>query len=285
VVVPAATDVDQELCDEVERQFGVKTSPGVVRELRDPGVLVVIGGGRGSGGRHKIAHYAEDSALVVAMVERAKDEPNYKNKLHRAVLIAWARRTPIGTDGLRWAFREHYRVERRTAERLAARQQVKQKDPAVPDLNDVAFQQALAEAMLGRKLRPESLATMEIVSGPMFHEAGWRSGHPDFLPLPADGRSLGLVSVRGDGSVTVEALGVAAWEALSLAPKAMLARTAPRQELDAARECVRPHFLSAGFPDCSDLLVATEVPTHCLNYRKNFGDRWWESRGRRQGIR
>jgi hypothetical protein len=280
--VPAATDVDQDLCNEVERRFGIKTSPGVVRELRDPGVLVVIGGGRGSGGRHRIAHYAEDSALVVAMVERAKDEPNYLRKLHRAVLIAWGRGAPIGTDGLRWAFREHYRVERRTAERLAARQQVKQKDPAVPDLNDVAFQQALAEAMLGRSLRLDSLATMEVVSGPTFHEAAGRSGQPDFLPLPADGRSLGLVSQRPDGSFRMEALGEAAWEALSLAPKEMLARTAPRQELDAARACVRPSFLSAGFPDCSDLLVATEVPTHCLNYRKNFGEQWWEAGRRRR---
>jgi hypothetical protein len=206
--VPAATDVDQDLCAEVARRFRVETTPGVVRELRDCGVLVVIGGGRGSGGRHKVAHYGAGSPDVVATVERAKSEPNYKRKLHRAVLIAWARGAPIGTDGLRWAFREHYRVERRKAERLAARQQVKEKDPAVPDLNDVAFQQALAEAMLGRRLRPDSLVTMELVSGPMFHEAAWRSGRPDFLPLPADGRSLGLVSQRPDGSFRMEALGV-----------------------------------------------------------------------------
>ena len=274
------TDVDQDLCDEVGRRFHITTSPGVVRELRDCGVLVVLGGGHGSGGRHKVAHYGEGSARVVSMVERAKSDPSYLRKLHRAVLIAWARGAPVATPGLRWAFREHFRVERRTAERIAARQQVKEKDPALPDLAGGAFQQSLAEARLGRRSRPDSLAAMETASGPMLHEAAWRSGQPDFLPLPADGHSVGLASQRGDGSWRVEPLGATLWEALSLAPKEQVTRDAPREELDAARECVRPHFRSAGF-DCTDLLVATEVPTHCVHYRQLFGERWWESSKRR----
>jgi hypothetical protein len=243
-------------------------------------VLVVLGGGHGSGGRHKVAHYGEGSARVVSMVERAKSDPSYLRKLHRAVLIAWARGAPVATPGLRWAFREHFRVERRTAERIAARQQVKEKDPALPDLAGGAFQQSLAEARLGRRSRPDSLAAMETASGPMLHEAAWRSGQPDFLPLPADGHSVGLASQRGDGSWRVEPLGATLWEALSLAPKEQVTRDAPREELDAARECVRPHFRSAGF-DCTDLLVATEVPTHCVHYRQLFGERWWESSKRR----
>jgi len=195
------------------------------------------------------------------------------------VLIAWARGAPIVTEGLRWAFREHFRVERRTAERLAARQQVKEKDPALAELCVPTFQEALAEAMLGRRPRLDSIVAMELVSGRVVHQAVWRSGQPDSLPLPADGASLGLVSVRPDGSYKMERIGAALWEGLHLAPKEHITRQAPRAELDAARLRVRPHFRSAGF-DCSDLLVATEVPTHCLQYRRVFGERWWESRER-----
>jgi hypothetical protein len=156
---------------------------------------------------------------------------------------------------------------------------VNNRDPGLPDLDGSDFHLALAEAMLGRRPSSAALAAMETESGPVIHQAVWRSGQPDALPLPGDGRSLGLATQRSDGTWRIEPLGERLWEALSLAPKELITRTAPREELDAARDCVRPHFRSTGF-DCSDLVAATEVPNHCFHYRQTFGVRWWDGRSR-----
>jgi hypothetical protein len=220
-----------------------------------------------------MAHYRSNSAEVVTAVENAKKDPDYSRKLHRAVLIAWARNAPVATPGLRWAFREHYGVERRTARRIEQGRQVKVGDGA-PGLNP-AMDRALARALLGRAPTPEDLAAMEHY-GPILHEAAWRSGLPSFLPLPPDGQSIGLATRRADGTWRPTPLGLALWEALALTPVELVTRIAPREELDIARLGVRSGFRAAGF-NCSDLVAATSAPIDCGFYRKRFGTRWWES--------
>lgn len=273
---PASSALDEEVAARATCQYRVPTSAAFVRTLRHCDVLPMIGGGPDSGGRGKLATYGEEAAFIVAMVGAAKSDPSYKRKLHRAVLIAWARGTHIETPGLRWAFCRHYKVECRTADRTVGKQQIKERDAAFPELGRGSFQLALAKAMLGQRLSPEALEAMERASGSRIHELAWRVGNPDLVSACPDAGSLGLVTQRSDGSWRVEEPGKRLWEALGLAPKKKLALTAPREELDAARAHVRPTFGLLGL-ECSDLLVATCVPAHCLEYRQSFGEHWWES--------
>jgi hypothetical protein len=281
--MPPPTDADRELSAEVAARFQIDVSPVFIRTLREQGVLVVIGGGHGSGGRHKLAHYKADAAEIVVGVARAKRDPDYARKFHRAVLIAWARDTPIGTQGLKAAFREHFRVERRTAKRIADGAQVRIGETVV-GLNH-ATDVAIARARLGYRPSSEDLAAMETSTGPALHDSIWRSGLPGFLDLlPNDGKSLGFVARRADGTWRAEALGVEFWDRLALAPLERLTRTASRTELDMGRVKVRSGFRAVGL-DCTDLVVATTAPVDCLHYQSEFGERWWESREWRRRIK
>jgi hypothetical protein len=234
-------------------------------------VIEVIGDQRG--GRGKAKTYAPGTAHIVAAVQAAKTDPSYRRKLCRAVLIAWVRGAPVGTAGLRWAYREYYQDEERTDSNLLNGKRVS--DPDSPEALTPSVDRALAAARRGRPLNGDDLAELERL-GQIMHEAAWRAGRGDLLPAHLDdGHSLGLYERRTDGTIRVTPVGRQVWAAQAQAPFRKIAREAPRKELDAARERVRPMMRSAGF-EVSDLVVADCTPGTVLDLRKVGGPDWWK---------
>jgi hypothetical protein len=213
----------------------------------------------------------------VAAIEQAKEAPEYCGKLPRAVLIAWARRAPVQTRGLRWAFREHFKHEEAMAVRQAGSPRVIADQPDMkPFGSEVA--RAIAEAQLGMPRRTDALTALERRTGPTVHKAFWSSGvYKDLLPGMTDGRSLGFVGERADHSFRATSLGDKLWEGMAMAPRARLAQVAPRDELDAACEKMRAMFHDHGFVP-SDLVVAGSTPGSLTYFRQWRGDRWWRRR-------
>jgi hypothetical protein len=230
--------------------------------------------GNRSGGRGQVAKYRRGTAEIVAAVELAKLDETYKRKLFRAVLIGWARGAPVGTDGLRWAYRRHFESEERIAENTLAGKRVEDDEP---DLQyPPEFYRALAAAHMGRRGRPSDLAAFERHTGEQVREIMEQSAAPEILPSHEEGTSLGLAVRRKDGSWRVPEVGSHLWEALALRPQAVLARRASREELDAAREPVRAMMRASGF-EPSDLVVAGQVPGSLEKLRKWHGASWWKS--------
>jgi hypothetical protein len=267
--VAQTTRYDEEVCDAV-RSLGYKVSPGEIRTLREIGVIEVIEGHRG--GRGKAKRYAPGTAHVVAAVQAAKTHPSYARKMCRAVLMAWVRGASIRTGGLRWAFREYYEDEERTDRHLLEAKRVIH--PGSPAALTQSVDRALAAARQGWPLTGHDLAELERLGNQMFHETP-RSGQGDVLPGRLDdGYSLGLVEYRADGTVRATELGREVWARQGQAPFRRIAKEAPRQELDAARDQVRPMMRAAGFqPD--DLVVASCTPGTVLHLRKAGGPDWW----------
>lgn len=254
-------------------QLGYLVSPREVRTLREYGVIETIGGGRG--GRGKIACYVPGSAQVIAAVQEAMTDPTYRRKLHRAVLIAWARGARVGTPGLRRAFSEHYDAEERTATNLV---QGKRVEDGESELRfGPGFNRAVAAAQLGLIMTPDEAGVFEDSTGEEVRAALWRSGQQDLLPTPADGTILGLAERRPDGTLRVLPMSERLWEGLALAPLRLMARKAPRSELDSA--LVSSQSMSRPF-EVSDLVAATNAPVHIRWLRRWYGERWWQ-RGRR----
>jgi hypothetical protein len=267
--VPETTHYDEEVCEEVSR-LGFQVSPREVRTLREYGVIEVIGDHRG--GRGKAKKYAPGTAHVVAAVQAAKTDPGYRRKLCRAVLIAWVRGAPVGTAGLRWALREYLLDEERTNSNLLNGKRVS--DPDRPEALTPSIDRALAAARRGRQPKGDDLAELERL-GEMVHEAARQAGHGDLLPAHLDdGDSLGLVERRTDGTARVTDIGRQVWGAQALAPFRKIAREAARNELDAARDRVRPMMRSAGF-EVSDLVVAECTPGTVMHLRRVAGPAWW----------
>jgi len=79
-------------------------TPRRARELRAR--QVVTSGG--TGGRGKLTAYTDEDVEVAVAIERAKGDPDYKSKFHRAVLIAYANRAPVQTAGLRLAWKAEF---------------------------------------------------------------------------------------------------------------------------------------------------------------------------------
>jgi hypothetical protein len=266
--VVATTQVDEAICEK-SAEYGFPTSARSVRTLREYGVIETVGSKKG--GRSQVARYRKGSAEIVAMVEQAKLEPQYARKLHRAVLIAWVRGARIGSDGLRWAYREHFKAELQTAENLLAGKRVEDKETDIrfpPEVHRV-----IARAQLGKKIRPDDLASLERHTGPLVREVMSRSQEPDLLPPAPGGSNLGLAIRRSDGSWRIEEFGTKAWEAMALRPQAEMARTARREELDAARGPTRAVMGLSGF-NASDIVVAGSVPESIFKFRK-WGDAFW----------
>jgi hypothetical protein len=267
-------DADQAICRHVAK-LGFSVVQRDVRTLRECGVIEVMGDRRDRrGGRSKVAQYVPGTAEVVAAVQVAKTDPTYRRKLYRAVLIAWVRGALIGTPGLRWAYRKHFEHEQKAAINVL-------KGKRVEDDEEVTIgpsaDRALAGAMLGRVTGSEGIGSLERATGPVVHDAAWKSAHPDLLLALGDGHSVGLAQQRSDGTWQVRPLGNSVIEALELAPLARIARTASREELEAARDEVRTSMRSRGF-DPSDLVVATNAPRHVQYWREAVGAGWWKSR-------
>jgi hypothetical protein len=228
-----------------------------------------------TGGRGKVASYANGTAKVVAAVVRAKSDDTYKRKLYRAVLIAWAREASIGTEGLRWAFREHFKAEENKEMRRLQGVRVEEDEP---DLHfPPEFNRALAAAKTGAPMGSEFVGTFERLTGPRIAEVMRNGPRPDLLPRFEDETYLGLASRRSDGTWRVSTAGNDHWEGLTLRPRAEIAKSAPRGELDAARRPMRAMFKESGF-DPSDLVVANSVPEAVRWMRKWYGDQWWHRR-------
>jgi len=267
-----STVADQRLCAEVEA-LGYSVSVRELRTLRELDVVETRGGG--SGGRGKMASYVEGTAEVVAAVQQAKADPTYRRKMCRAVLIAWVSGARIGTPGLRWAFREHYKVEERTARNLAAGLRVDDEEPEV-HLAPATYR-VIGRAQRGEHPGAELVGALETGSQPVLGPVVERVGGADNLPVPAAGETvLGLADHRPDGTWRTRDMGEQVWETLALAPLARVARTAPRGELDVAKELVRPSMLAFGF-EPSPLVIADGAPRHCLFMRRWHGDNWWRS--------
>jgi hypothetical protein len=265
--VPLTTQQDSDISAEVARHHHL-VSPREVRTLREYGVLEVTGGG----GRGKAAEYVPGTAEVVAAIELAKLDPTYRRKLHRAVLIAWVRDAPIGTDGLRWAYREHFKAEERTSRNILDGKRVE--DGEIDLRFGPEFHRAIAAAHLGLQPNPADLSTFEKSSGPTLRAIFWNSSTPDLLPVPTSKTTLGLAEQRSDGTWRVLEMGKELWEAMELRPKAEIAHTAPRGELDAARGPLRAMDQASGFQP-SDFVIAGGVPGAIPWFRRWHGDNWW----------
>lgn len=268
--MPPKTSADLALCHEVER-LGFVVTTREVRTLREYGVIETAGNRRG--GRGKVAPYVAGSARVVAAVEKAKRDPTYRRKLWRAVLIAWRRGANVGTPGLRRAFAQHYDHEERTTQNLVDGRRVE----GEPDFDlPPAFYRAIGAARLGLSRSADDVAALEKTTGELVRVAFWRSGQRQLLP--ADPQSVGLAAQRQDGSWTVSGMGDRLWDALAVAPRRHIARTAPREELDAALP------LAAALPrmhglNFSDLVIACNTPAHVQRMRQEHGDGWWHHLG------
>jgi hypothetical protein len=268
--VPVVSPNDQRISDQL-REVGLDVSAREVRTLRDYGVIETCGPG---GGRGKQKDYVPGTAAVVAKIEQAKADDTYARKLHRAVLIAWARGAGIGTDGLRWAFHEHYEAEDRSDRSLL---EGKRFHDSEPDLRfGPALNRAIAAARLGYPLSSEQVGEFEQGAGEVIRVAFWRSGQRQLLPVDNDRTSLGLAERRADGTWRVLEVGDQFWEALSRAPERLIARTAPREELEAALPHSRSALPAHGF-QASDLVVACGVPHQVQWMRRWNGDNWWRS--------
>lgn len=267
--VPAFTDHDLDLCHSVG-ELGYPVTCREVRTLREYGAIVTTR--NRSGGRGKAAPYGPGSARVVAAIQLAKRHELYKRKLWRAVLIAWRRRAPVGTDGLRRAFHEFYEEEERTALHLVEGRRVE----GEPEL-DLApgLYKAIAAAQLGHTRTADAIAVMEKETGPTVRAAFWRSGNRNLLP--DDPSTMGFAKQRTDGSWAVTEMADQLWDVLALAPLRKIARTAPRKELDAALPLSIATPQQHGF-QYSELLDATGVPIHVQWMRRWYGDRWWTRR-------
>lgn len=265
-----STTTDQRLCAEVEA-LGYSVSVRELRTLRELDVVETKGDKRG--GRGRMASYVEGTAEVAAAVQQAKLDPTYRRKLCRAVLIAWVGGAPVGTPGLRWAFREHYKVEERTARNLAAGLRVDDDEPEVR--LEPATYRVIARAQRGEHPGDELVGALEDGSRPVLGPVVEQVGESSPLPVPAQDQTvLGLAGRRSDGTWRTHEMGEQVWETLALAPLAQVARTAPRGELDMAKELVRPSMLAYGF-EPSALVVADGAPRHCLFMRRWHGDNWW----------
>jgi len=191
---------------------------------------------------------------------------------NRAVLIAWVRGAAVGTDGLRWAYRRHFEFEERTDRNRLEGKRVDEDEPDFDFPPD--FYRSLARARMGKAQRPEDLAAFERHTGPRVREVMAQSKTPTLLPAPEEGTSLGIAVQRTDGSWRIPQMGSALWEALSLRPQSLIANTALREELDAAREPTRTIMQASGV-EPSDLVVAGQVPESVGWFRKWHGPHWW----------
>ena len=105
----------------------------------------------------------------------------------------------------------------------------------------------------------DDVGTFEKITGPRVQSIMLGSATPELVPGVDDDSHLGLATKRTDGSWRVSDVGGHAWGDLALRPQAGIAKSAPREELDRAREPMRRIFRESGF-DPSDLVVACSVP-------------------------
>lgn len=265
---------DQALCDEV-RARGVRATPRGVSTLREYGVLEAS---PNKGGRGRVTCYVPGTADIVAAIEEAKSDPDYRRKLHRAVLFAWVRGASVGTSGLRWAYREHFREEERQALNRVNAKRVDDDDWMISP----KAKMGMAKARIGERLLPDEIRAMGedmkpwllrglrrqgmLESLPASVEQGSQHVSPTLSTIGESERILDLASQRTDGSIHVLPVSNDLIAALPAKRLAQLTRTAPREELDAARDHARPLMLAHGF-SCSDLTVAYLVPAMLDIYR------------------
>jgi len=272
--MPAITGADQELCRQLA-DLECPASPREVRTLREYGAIQTVGSGKG--GRGKDQPYAPGSASVVAAVIEAKADDTYARKLHRAVLIAWARGANVGTAGLRRAFDEHFTAEERSSQSLLDGKRVPDGEP------DLRFGQeihrAIAAAQLGHKRSSAAMESFELGTGDVVRVAYWRTGQRNLLPVQ-DNTLLGLAEMRSDGTWRTTDLGEDLWEALALAPLRKIARAAPRGELDLGLSFSQSMMPAHGF-ETSDLVAATGAPRHVQFMRRWYGHNWWRRPSKR----
>jgi hypothetical protein len=262
------TDADRD----ISRELRYQVSPREVRTLQEYGAIDTLGGK--AGGRGKKNAYIPGTAQVVEAIADAKTDDVYARKLHRAVLIAWARGAAVRSLGLRRAFDHHFDAEERRTRKLMDGQRVKDGEP---DLRfGPAFDGATAAAKLGYSPNADDIGGFEESTGEVVRAAFWESGQERFLPDRDKDTMLGLAERRSDGTWHITAQGEELWEALSIASLRRIARAAPREELDKALALTPSVFSSHGFR-ASDFAVASAVPGQIQWMRKLCGnDKWWQ---------
>jgi hypothetical protein len=221
--------------------------------------------------------YIPGTAEVVAAVVAAKEDETYARKLHRAVLIAWARGANVGTEGLRRAFREHFHAEEKSCIKLVSGRRVEDGEPELRF--GPAFNRAVAAAKLDHRRTSEDLGTFEESTGEVVRAAFWRSGQRDLLPVGTDRTTLGLAELREDGTWRITKVGEQLWEGLAMAPYYKITRTARREELEAGLYVSRSFFPAHGFR-ASDFVVACQAPKHVWIMRRWYGLEWWRNIGK-----
>ena len=291
-LVAAPTEDDEAFAEQV-RQRGHPTFGGRdAQYLREKGVLPLSKGGD----RGKRTRYTSECTEVADAIEQAKDDPEYKRKFHRAVLIAWANDAPVGTGALRQAFKLEHRRELDKARQSvrdrrpsgssaifpeAARQDRRSYHQAVDDLFSGESPTPAARGALVRLLAPLVAESLHVLAS-------------DYERLSALGDAVGAVSelLPAVGDIVAAAPGlVTSLEALPApgAPKegdgpsaddlattaerfvryflattaetsgAAAARYAPRADLDHARDLAR-RLRDLGFlpigPSALDLAMA-----------------------------
>jgi hypothetical protein len=236
----------------------------------------------GEGGKHRPTPYSGLDVEVVAAVEAAKLEPEYRGKLHRAVLIAFARETPVPDGGLQRAYREHYRAERKRLQgRLSGARQPRDDGLAAYSRDDRrAFQRVETAMLLGTGVDSndlvrflsaflptarEGLATIAEIARAEVGDDGLNAmlRQPPARLVDEGAGLLDLSGRVGPSPLLLPAAGrMVDPDNTSMVLWEKLVRTAPRIELDAARELLL--LLRANlkqFGELSDFDVAALVPT------------------------
>ncbi|MGH9013162.1 MAG: hypothetical protein ACRDZ1_04395 [Acidimicrobiia bacterium] len=287
------TEIDEEFAREVTGRLRAETGheslafTGSQAQARREYGLTTPGG---EGGRHRATPYSDLDVEVVATVEAAKLDREYRGKLHRAVLIAYARRAPIPDDGLRSAYRDHFKAERRRAERSArgVRQEPDEELAGLSSEDRRVFQRVTTAMLLGDVPDRNDLARFLIALLPQARDGlmavadGMRAELGDgglderlrWPPEKLNDDGLGLVDVSGrSGAPMLLPAADRMAEHFNLALFERTARDADRTELDDARDLVRG-LRGAGILDIDDFNLAASVPGLVLIGRATDGVHW-----------
>lgn len=106
MLVPKVTATDRDFAGRVAAEVGItkEDRPAftgrMAKELREYGVLHAVG----FPGRGLTVSYTDEDVTVAAAIERAKDDPDYRRKRPRAVLIAYGAGASVADRGLRRAY-------------------------------------------------------------------------------------------------------------------------------------------------------------------------------------
>ena len=284
-----------------DREFATKVAshvPGFsARKARELRAREAITGG-GNGGRGKATPYADEDVLVAVEVERAKSEHDYKSKLERAILIAYARHAPVRTEGLRRAWIDEFNRSRVAASKaLAGERQRDESWADIPPSDRRGVVGLMAHMLTGEEPSPElirdGLAARlpdVIVSYNGLVDAIAADATPDELQsvditnLKEDREYAGLLKknendswgAKHNGGLSAMPGASRLVESPSLVAQIEAAKIADREELDEARDVLRYlRHLGNDVPtdmfQLSDFELAMLVPVWVVTERASEG--------------